>query len=109
MEVVPSLPELYFVPKVFPKNEDHMGAELWLECSRDLLLSHSEGSRSYLHHYSLLKLLTTKNLFLRFPNIHRGSEPGTRKADSVVVTPTKSPAESLSFTFSFLTYKTCLF
>lgn len=41
--MLPSLPWLYFVIKVLPKNEDHMGAELCLECSRDLLLSHSWG------------------------------------------------------------------
>lgn len=72
MEVMPSLPLLYFVWKVFPKSEDHMGAELCLECSRDLLLLHSEGFRSYTIVIRLLKLLTTKNLFLRFPNIHQG-------------------------------------
>jgi len=44
-----------------------MGAELCLGCNRDLLLSHSEGSMSHIHRCSLLKLLTTENLFLRFP------------------------------------------
>ena len=86
-----------------------MGAELCLESSSDLLLSHSEGSRSYIHRCSLLKLLTTKNLFLRFPNIQRGSEPGIRKADSVVVTTTKSPAEYLSLALCFPAYKTSMF
>lgn len=81
-----------------------MDADLCLEYSRDLLISHSEGSRSYIHRYCLLKLLITKNLFLRFPNIQQGSEPGSRKADSGVVTTIKSPSEYLSLAFRFPTY-----
>lgn len=86
-----------------------MDAELYLECSKDLLLLHSEGSRTHIHHYRLLKLLATKNFFLRSPSIQRGSKPGTRKADAVVGTSTNSSAEYLTLAFGFPTYKLKVF
>lgn len=102
------LPWLYFVTQVLPKHKYHMDALLCLEGSRHLLLSHCERSRSYIHLQGLLKLLFTKNLFLKFLSIHRGWQPGTRKGDSWLVS-TTDPLQNTFLASSFPIYKPSIF
>lgn len=85
-----------------------MGAQLCVEGSRALLLSHGEGSRPCAHLQGLLKLLLSKSLFLKFPSTQRGSEPGSSKADSWLVITTSRLQNTFS-AFSFPISKPSIF